>query len=183
MPQLLFYEGEGQDDGYYRALACVRAAAMLYIGGSTITHTTMVFPAVTLVKGMRIISAKISYMAADTRDISIQGVNLGCDDVDSAPNLVTECNASSRTMTSAYVDWTEARHIVGNTRYLSPDFHSAVQEVIDRAGWAPGNDLAVLCVSTLVAGTEISAFSYEAGAAKAPILYITYGDRTGGAML
>lgn len=47
------------------------------------------------------------------------------------------------TATTAFADWDPSAWGVGST-VTGPDFASAVQEVIDRGGWASGNAVAIL---------------------------------------
>jgi hypothetical protein len=60
-----------------------------------------------------------------------------CEDVDNAANYTTTADVTSRVRTIAFTNWTATG--IGTGEVNSPSVVSAVQAVIDRAGWASGN--------------------------------------------
>jgi hypothetical protein len=76
-------------------------------------------------------------------------------------------NLSTRPRTSASVAWNPPAWSAGATE-VTPGLASVVQEVVDRAGWASGNALALLVTG---AGTR-TAEAYDASAAAAPRLFV-----------
>jgi hypothetical protein len=92
---------------------------------------------------------------------------------DAAPFTSVARNASLRPRTAAAVSWSPPDWpTVGaaGAAQRTPGLASVIQQVVDRPGWAPGNDL-VLIVSG--SGRRV-AESFEGGAAKAPLLVIQY---------
>ena len=90
---------------------------------------------------------------------------------DNAPVFTTATkNLSNRVKTTASAAWTSMPAWVANGVYHSPDLSAVVQEVVDRAGWVQNNALVLLVTGT---GNR-SAYSYNGGAAKAPLLHLAY---------
>lgn len=121
-------------------------------GTVTINGTTMVFNNasfwigyrflnVTIPQGATINSANLQYyVTSTTRDDNEQDVY--CEDVDDAATFSASANnISSRALTTAKT--TVSADSVG-VGFYTVSITSAVQEVINRAGWVSGNDLAVI---------------------------------------
>lgn len=82
-----------------------------------------------------------------------------CHDIDNSPNFVTSATVIGRTRTTASTSWIETS--IGTGPHNTPNFASAVQEVIDRPGWAAGNALTVILLgngTALLALCDIAAF-------------------------
>jgi len=106
------------------------------------------FQDVTIPPGSTINSVIIRMTAAGTRTGTGHGNTIYCEDIDDAPTATTESgNISSRTKTSASVLWTPPA-IEKESQYDTADFTAALQEVIDRPGWASGQDIAVIFIGT-----------------------------------
>jgi hypothetical protein len=92
---------------------------------------------------------------------------------DAAPFASLARNVSLRPRTAAAVSWSPPDWpTVGaaGAAQRTPSLASVIQQVVDRAGWAPGNDLVLI-----VAGSgRRTAEAFEGGAAKAPLLVIQY---------
>lgn len=108
----------------------------------------------------------------DDPDLTISGI-----DADDVANFSTSANdLSGRTLTTANSTWTATG--LGSGPATSPSLVSAVQEVIDRAGWASGNQLGLM----LVANSDSSNFrinAYDNGSNYA-VLDVTYTAPSGG---
>lgn len=126
-----------------------------------------------------------STISAATLDVETTSVsfddpdfNIHCENVDDAATFTNAANnISSRTLTTANTVWTATSIGVGVR--TSPDFASAVQEVIDRAGWASGNDLNVI-LDGRSASTNLRVRAYDGGTGTYPTLNITYTAGGGG---
>lgn len=185
MPTLVYQIAAGQDDGHYKGSSsyCGRGDGTVWLGGTDRYRATFRFTGVALNSGMRITAARLYLRASWNYEYTLSDTHLGCDDADDAANLVTTCDAASRSMTTAYTDWTEVKIVVMNTWYWSPDFAASVREVVARPGWASGNHLAVLAIPQTPVGTAFQSFAYETLPASSAKLYVTYADLVGGAML
>lgn len=96
---------------------------------------------VTIPPGATINSATSDIEVADapTDDMSVQ---IHCHDVDNSDNFTNDADVTSRARTAAFANWIGGLSAPGIR--TSPDFAAAVQEVIDRPGWASGNALTVI---------------------------------------
>lgn len=150
------------------------------VGTVTTNGTTMVFnnagywigyrfTNVTIPQGATINMATLSYyVTSTTRDDNEQDVY--GNDVDDAATFTTAAsNISSRTLTTAKT--TVSADSVG-VGFYAVDVTAIVQEIIDRAGWASGNDLALLMDA--LTGVNLAPDTYDNVAANAAKLDIDY---------
>jgi hypothetical protein len=122
----------------------------------------------TLTSAILTLKAQASYTGPTTLK-----VNVYCEDVDDSAALSS--NIDTRTLTTAFTNW-DIHAVTAETDY-TVDITSAVQEVINRAGWASGNDLTVLIKNDTSPLSEWQDFhSYDTGTTKAAKLVITYGS-------
>jgi hypothetical protein len=97
--------------------------------------------------------------------------NIYCEDVDSASTFTASTNnIEGRSRTTASVSWSQDS--AGTGWKTSPDISSAVQEVVDRAGWSSGNSVATLLDLTSGASWQIRMWDYDSS--YAPKLDIDY---------
>lgn len=98
-------------------------------------------------QGATVLEARIQFEADETRTTTPCDVEIFCQDADNPPTFVAaNGNISSRPKTSG-VKWTNVPGWTLQDRLaaqLTPNFASAVQEVVDRIGWAAGNALVVV---------------------------------------
>jgi hypothetical protein len=70
------------------------------------------------------------------------------EDIDDAPTFSSSSgNISGRADTAASVNWDA--NGVGAGWQSSPDLVAIIQEIVDRAGWSSGNDLVLICLTTI----------------------------------
>ncbi|TPE49150.1 hypothetical protein [Amaricoccus solimangrovi] len=110
---------------------------------------------------------------AGASNLVIRGV-----DADTAPKFTTAAqDLSSRPLTDTSTGWKPADWpSVGasGAAQKSPDISAIVQEIVDRAGWAPGNALALT-----ISGTgERVAVSHDGDPAAAPVLRLEWESAT-----
>lgn len=155
--------------------ATFRADAFIWMGGfgpGTLTDGYR-FQNIAIPTGSTINSATVKVVAQgnDTQDVQTK---VHCEAADDAAVFVEDAdNISDRTKTSASVDWDLPASWSDGDEFTSPDFKAAVQEVVDRGGWASGNALVVIVVDD---GGPSSAFLEDFGnaPAKAAILSVTH---------
>ncbi len=128
------------------------------IGGGFRLHTGLHFVIPDIESGNTIDAA--------TLDVAGQGTamdsNIRANDVDDADDFATEADVTTRVTsaaTTASVVWTTTLNGSGGSN-TSPDFKSVVQEVVDRAGWAPGNGLVILLESRSTSFASIAAYEH-----------------------
>ena len=137
--------------------------------GATNTWIGLRFTNVTIPAGSTINSAYISVRTTteDDPDLDIYG-----EDTDDAATFTTTNNdISGRTLTTAKVNWT-ATNIGTATWCNSPDIATVIQEIIDRAGWSSGNDIAIILDTLSASGMIIRA--YDGGTGDYPSITIDY---------
>lgn len=101
------------------------------------------------------------------------------EDVDDAAAFSTRTNYLGRTRITAYVDWDNIPAWTVDTNYNSPDIKTVIQEIIDREGWASGNDMVIFWDdhddrSDENAYCERYARSYNGSPTYAPKIHIEY---------
>lgn len=117
--------------------------------GSDLDATTdwaaMRFNNITIPPGSTITTAGIDVVpSATTTDEPL--VTIFLEDADDCATFTTTASdISNRALTTANASWSNTNlGADGATYFASPSLVTAVQEVIDRAGWASGNDLCVI---------------------------------------
>ncbi len=127
------------------------------------------FQNVAIPRGAIITSAYIEFTSNDdqteTTDLAIWGQA-----VDHAPQFTTNsADISSRTHTTAEVDWSEESWTTGG-KYQTPDIKTIVQELVNREGWSSGNAMAFMFKGT----GKRDAVSYDNTPSNAPRLVVEY---------
>lgn len=138
--------------------------------GQADTYGAFYFPGVTIPQGAAINAASLAVVIGSA-DYDSPNVNIHLEDSDNAGTLGTaDYDISTRTRTTAYGTWSGTNIGAGATN--TADFAAAVQEVVDRAGWASGNAMVVIWHGQT--GTSIRVDSYDGSAANAATLNIEY---------
>lgn len=126
----------------------------LYIGGfagGTLNNVTtwIPFTVADLPKNTVITSATLRFVSTITRTNDVL-MRLGCEAADNPSAPTNNGDLLGRTQTSAFTDDTITGWVTGTPFEL--DVTSAVQEILNRAGWAVGNTMAILIKDN---GTEL----------------------------
>ena len=172
--------GAGVDDAYERndSVGFTSAAAFNYAANADSDangsySTGGRFTNVTIGNGDTIDTAvmQVQYNNSNFEDDPLLDIHM--EDVDDSANFTTTASVASRARTTASTFW-DAEDI-GLGYVTSPDFTAAVQEVVDRGGWASGNAMMVIQWTTGRATQRIlRTHSYDDDSAKAWKLDITY---------
>lgn len=132
------------------------------------------FNNITILQGATITSAYIQFTAdSDPKNNVPTGFDLTfyAEDIDDAPEFTTSSgNITSRTKTTNSVTWSNVPTWTGGLTYNTADISSVIEEVVERAGWASGNSIAIIVTGT--AGGTRNAESYGNGVA--PLLVVNY---------
>lgn len=128
----------------------------------------------TITSAILSMTAQASYSTANTISVIAYA-----EDVDDAATLTTaEDNIEGRTRTTANSGAKNIQSVTLNAVYTW-DVTTAVQEVINRGGWASGNDLCILLVDNSSTTDEWQSFwSYDGDTAKAPRLDIIVSTKS-----
>ena len=136
-------------------------------------RTWIPFTITNIFHGATIVGATLKLVAKDSQSGTAVKQKFGCEAADnpSAPANWTEL--ASKTLTTAYLTDNNVAAWTDGTEYTF-DITTAVQEIIDRAGWASGNTLAVLIVDNSTTGGVRKIASYEHATYAEPKLEIVY---------
>lgn len=138
---------------------------------------------VTMEQGITIDSAFVDFVVDQQRTETGGDALIYCEDADNAKTFVGITNGGDNFFLRDSITWTTANtawaNIDGNvaigTVITTPNFSNAVQEVVNRTGWASGNRLTVVIPkdpSGDIGRAELEA--YEGVAASAPTIRIYY---------
>jgi uncharacterized repeat protein (TIGR01451 family) len=108
---------------------------------------------------------------ADGNNSTATSLTISGQAIDDAPTFSTaNFNISNRTKTSASVSWPSVSSWSDNVTYQSPNLSAIVQELVNRTGWASGNDIAFIIEGTGRRRAE----SFDGSGGPEPQLSITY---------
>jgi len=145
----------------------------LVTDGSNNQLVGMRFTSVTIPNGSTISSAYIQFQVDETNSGAVS-VNIQGQAIDDAPTFTTgNSNISSRGRTSATVPWAPVPWTtVGEAGpdQQTPNIATVIQEIVNRPGWASGNDLVII----MTGSGERTAESYNGDSSGAALLHIEY---------
>jgi len=131
------------------------------------------FPGITVAAGSTIDAAYIELKQGGSGD-DMHG-DIVANDVDDAANLTDEADVVSRVRTTATVAW-NADNVGTDAVIQSPEIKTVVQEVIDRAGWASGQALAIIIDGHTSPTAVFRIRTFDQAAGTAPLLHIEYTE-------
>jgi len=150
----------------------------------------MRFLNVTVPSGATVIAAYLIMTCGIARtETTVNSVIIG-EDVDDAATFSTIANyqgrrgtivggANDNNITTASVTWNNIGSWSVDTEYNSPEIKTIVQEIIDRGGWASGQDMVIFWddhAGNSTSGAQVRrlAYAYDTSTTYAPKLVITY---------
>jgi hypothetical protein len=136
------------------------------------------FSALEIPRGARILDAWLQFQA-DGSTSTGTSLQVRAEASDDAPTFTrTRRDISNRALGSASVSWTPPAWSAGaqGEAQRSPSLVGVVQEVVDRAGWAPGNDLVLI----IAGGGLRRAEAYDGLPEAAPLLHVEHQTEGGG---
>lgn len=169
------------NQGIASATAVVLNGTTLLCGNKSTRSLTGIarFTNVTVPQGTTITSATLTMTGADSYTGPTSLLNrVYCEAADNSAQPTTGSNnLTSRTKTTANTAWDN--HItVAETEY-NIDITSAVQEVINRAGWVSGNALSAIIANDGSPSDEWQEYyAWDGSTTKAPKLAIVYSTAT-----
>jgi len=167
----------GADDGHSTSAPAFSSTASGVIFGNdgNSADAFFRFQNVTIPQGANISAATIQFQALTTRSTATCQVKIFCNAADNATAPTDRTSHVNKTRTTAFSDWNPVPVQTADLNYTTPDFSSAVQEVINRAGWASGNALMVLIDNN---GSSTNALrqekAFESSSSLCALLSITY---------
>ena len=139
-------------------------------------HVGLRFTNVTIPAGATVTNAHITLTVPGAGDDTPGELTIAANDVDDAATFTTASNnISGRAKTTASVSWTGTD--IGTGAKNSPDIKTVIQEIIDRAGWTSGNNIAILLQGSTSSGFAF--YAYDRGS-YIPSITIEYTTEGGG---
>lgn len=147
------------------------ADPLYWSGTSTNQNTALRFTNVQIPVGATITSARLTVYTDDNMygAASTQEVTIGAEAVDSATQLtsLSDHNTRKTNITTATVDWYvwEANGPLSGADQpvQSPDISTVVQEIVDRSGWASGNNIQFFAADKGTGSVSLAMRSYWSG--------------------
>lgn len=117
------------------------ADVWLLDAGGVDTRTWIPFT-VNIAKGTPVLSATLKLIASTTSGSASDTVGFGCEAADNPSNPTDKADLFTRVFTAATYNYSIGQYVSGTT--YTYDITNAVQEILNRSGWAYGNVMAVL---------------------------------------
>ena len=172
------YSSTGGDDAYYRTDYWNTASATILMGNYTGNYPCdgyFNFSSVTIPQGATITNAYVKFKAAQNQSGANCDLTIVGNDVDNAVSPTSYTEYPLLVLTTATVAWDNVPAWSINTLYDSPDISTIIEEIVNRAGWVSGNNLALMFRDNGSSiGHSRNPYGYEAGAGNAAQLYVTY---------
>lgn len=129
---------------------------------------------VTIPKNATINSAVVTFEAGEDSAATTVSVRI-FGEANASPATFTDlANWQARSWTTAYVDWTNIGSWTVASTYNSPDIAAVIQEIVNLAGWASGNNLVLAFKNNGSTGVDRLTVGYDANPATCARLSITY---------
>jgi hypothetical protein len=172
--------GAGASDGIlYGATFISNDVVAFGQSSNNVTSNFMLFTNVTIPNGATIINAYLQYRCKTSQSGTTILSRIYGNNVDDATAPTTAAEYNGKALTTAYVDWDSVGSWTAGTWYDTPDIKTVIQEIVNRAGWASGNDILILHKDDgSTNGAVRTANPYEDGASFAPKLVIEYTTAT-----
>jgi len=168
------------DDGYGSAAASFDAAGTYWkvgredISGQKSHYPFCRFLNVTIPQGSIISSAYLEVVANANSAYTAVKTKVAANDADSPAAPTTWAQVTGLTLTTAQIDWDFAA-VTAGVAYTSPDIGTVIKEIVDRAGWASGNNLILTIFDdSSTSDNRHQIASYDHLTYAAPQLTVTY---------
>ncbi len=146
--------------------------------GSGMRFTNITIPQAIVIDGANLILTSGSGNPTG----AIVNTRISAEDVDDAPTFADNAAAFDTrwtARTTERIDWDAIPVWTLDIEYTSPEIKTVIQEIVDRIGWASGQDIVLFWEdfedrSTHNANTYRNSWSYDESPAKAPKLHIEY---------
>jgi hypothetical protein len=144
------------------------------------------FRNVTIPPGATITNAYIQFSCDDFNDDVIELEGWGVAEANTALPIGTDPGSvTSRPKTTAQLTgwspapWTAEMEHTKDAAQQSPDISAIVQEIVNIAGWASGNNMMICFTDDQTVKAHREAESYDGDPAEAPTLVVTFTEGTG----
>jgi hypothetical protein len=140
----------GTDDAHEHSTSYADTTSSIWVGRTTAAagyYSGFRFINVDISPGATINSASLVFTQYTSDNSLLPVLLIGAHDVDNSPTFSSSDGPLDRSsaLTTSQIAWTPAS-VAYNVEFSSPDITSVVQEIVDRAGWASGNAIAIILV-------------------------------------
>lgn len=174
---------ESWDDGGKTTSSFTRVATSLrvgYDGTYGLLYTYCRFQNLLIPQGATIDNAYLTLNVTGGDENASGGgtMTIDAEDADTSTQIADESDYNSRIRTTASVDWSWTGAGSYPTTFDSADIASVIQEIVDRPGWASGNDITIFMEDGQVSPSsgELKFDSYNQSTSDAPLLTVVYQD-------
>ena len=142
-------------------------------------RTGLIFRNVTIPQGSEIVSAFVRLTADGATAVNTVNLSVHCENADTATIPTDSAGEYAITLTTG-VDWDSVSAFVDGVTYDTPDFAADLQVVVNRGGWASGQNIGVHIDDNGSSSTAYrQASSQEHAGSEQAVLYVTYAVAVG----
>lgn len=180
-PELIIPIVNGKDDAHEINGNVSRGSQQMVMSQNTDTvFSGFRYQNINIPRGAIITSAKIRFTSSGLNN-SITNFKIAAHAIGDAPEFTTsDDDISNRTLSTNEIIW-DADNAWPNWEetVATPDLTPVVQEIINRADWCGGNNIAFVMESIdMASGSNRKAFSSDDGSSRSPQLVLTYDEST-----
>ena len=165
----------GGNDGYaIQTLGVYISTSLTILFGNTASRqyeACLRFINVPIPAGATITAAYVELVAATTGSGTLS-MNISAEDADNPAAVTGYSDFYARLRTTANSTWAVPDFVVGQV-YQTVDISGAVQEVVNRAGWADGQAMQIF-IDTVSGSVNRQAVAYDDVPASAALLHVAY---------
>jgi len=175
MPTDVFYPGTGTDDGYLTPPSTFNNSQVYSLLGVN-RYAFVRFQNVTIPRYATIENAYVRFTAFLSDASGTAGATLSFADMDNPAAPTSYAEFEGLTRTGEGINWASIGAWVQDQTYDSPDISAALQEVVNRPGWASGQ--AVIFISDNIPGSSANRYfdSYDNTGSDYAQLHITWSQ-------
>ena len=182
MASEIFYPSVNTDDGVRYGATDFLNSYSIFVIGATATEPWKFFIRFVdadIPIGSNIINAFIRFESSTARSVNDCNEELSFNDVDDAAAPTTYQEFDNLVHTTANVSWNNIENWSSDVKYDTINISAALQEVIDRPGWTPGNAVMIIGDGTgSSSGAFRTAYSFDHATGSAPELHVEWGEST-----
>ncbi len=131
-------------------------------------------------QGATVVDARLTFTTYNSSTSDFNVTITGHDVDNSWPIASATNNLSQRARTSSSVDWSVVENVQANANLTSVDVSPIVQEIVNRPGWSPDNEMMMLLEQNGWYGSYLLFWAYDAAPTLAPSIQVTYKSYSDG---
>ena len=160
-----FYPAQSTDHGWaYNTNAATVDGTILKVISNTagsITNCAIRFTNVTIPAGDVIVTAVLNFYSYHV-NVDDANFKIHFYTIDDAPTIPADANwINTRPVTTAYTSYVQ--NSIGTGWKTSPSIVAPLQEIIDRDGWASGQDVMMMLKGNSPTGKQLQFYGYDNG--------------------